>query len=903
MARPCPSQVTRMQRIALSSMVFLIGSATWATNTLVQSKADFTGSSNSCAAMSSANPSSAEFTVLGVSRKPSSTTSSVNDKEGDGYSDAVRPTNRMTSGVSSQMFYAKNTVGGASDAVSVNSSASATRCSARIVKYSGPDQNSPLDVKPANASVFGIGSIVTGTARAANGFASVQSSGSNLAEDNILIFNVQQNVTARSSAAGNWEVRPGTFRDPGNVGSGSESTAKPRPRIDVTSYGAKGDGVTDDTVAIQSAINAACGDRISGTNVHPEVDFPAGLYVVSQPQTPSPSPVFEIPCSRLTFRGLGTSSTLQFVRAPSVRIISKPGVSPNNAPVFDFRPPNAGQGFILIDLDIAGYNKALWVYDAIETKLENVSLEVENTSMADNSALELTNSFWFEWHGGECVSAELAGKYCVLLTGDVPLTGEAPLVGLAEFDNLQGIGGTFHYDQRVNTCCSGPGNWVFSNIRAWEANHTPMLYITNSSGNPGSEALPFITDVTFSNVTVSDSSRMTALVELNSSGTSLGGLIIDNSVGGNTGGPAVLADAGTVFGCNIRGGANFSSASAIVGDDGNPIGGCTTSNWNGTDYVVRPQGVGNGDTRLRSDMFTAADASGTPLRGAFAGNRFAGVAIDPVLGLLLNDGTDFGYGASIAENARGSIDIQFPTLYPPTGVTGTPTTGGKIAVGTYYATMYSTVGTCGSESAPSIQSAAITLSGSNNAINLSWTLPIAGLSTINGYCVAISTVPDLSNGLWSPQQFSYTFISGASAVSYTMTALPSTAGADAVVSTLVPAHRFTPNSLGVNTIRPAHNLDVVGDIHASTNMIIGGHLASGTSNSDLDGTITISSSLNASHSFTTPFRNAPSCVVAPASDTTGVGAWWVTTNTTAVTVNVHTSGSIAFNYHCSGNPN
>jgi hypothetical protein len=692
-------------------------------------------------------------------------------------------------------------------------------------------------------------------------------------------------------------------RDPGNVGSGSQSTARPRLSINVTAYGAKGDGVTDDTIAIQSAVTAACGDGIGGTNVHPEVDFPPGLYIVSQPQTPSTLPIFKIPCSHLTFRGLGTSSTLQFVRAPSVRIISKPGVSPNNAPVFDVRPPNAGQGFNLIDLDVAGYNKALWIYDAIETKLENVSLEVEDTRMADNSALEVTNSFWFEWHGGECVSAERAGKYCVLLTGDVPLTGEAPLVSLAEFDNLQGIGGTFHYDQRVNTCCSGPGNWVFSNIRAWEANHTPMLYITNSTGNPASAALPFITDVTFSNVTVSDSSGTTALVELNSSGTNLGGLIIDNSVGGNAGGPAVLVDAGTVFGCNIRGGANFSSASTMVDSNGNPVGGCTTSNWNGTDYVVRPQGVGNGDTRLRSDMFTAADASGTPLRGAFAGNRFAGVAIDPVLGLLLNDGTDFGYGASIAENARGSIDIQFPTLYPPTGVTGTPTTGGSIAVGTYYATMYSTVGTCGSESAPSIQSAAISLSGSNNAINFGWTLPITGLSTINGYCIAISTVPDLNNGLWSPQQFSYTFILGASTANYTMTALPSTVGADAVVSTLVPAHRFTPNSLGVNTISPAHNLDVVGDIHASTNMIVGGHLASGASNSDLDGTITINTGLSASHSFTTPFRIAPSCVVAPASDTTSVGAWWVTTNTTAVTVNVHTSGRITFNYHCTGNPN
>jgi Pectate lyase superfamily protein len=613
---------------------------------------------------------------------------------------------------------------------------------------------------------------------------------------------------------------PGSFTPSSLSVSGSGCFGGPRPSIDVTCppYNAKGDAVTNDTAAIQAAITAACALEIGGVNVEPTISFPPGEYIVSQPQTPSTSPVFELPCNHLTFEGVGNSSGLSFIRSPAVRIVSLPGSNPNSAAVFDCRYPTCSSGVTFRNLDIAGYNKALWVYTTTDVVLQNVTLETPaSTGMADNSALEITNTFWFEWHGGECAGIEAPNNYCILMTGDVPILAEAPLVGLAIFDNLQGYGGAFRYDQRVNTSGSGPGNLVFENIRGWEANHGPFLYITNSTGNPASASLPQFSGLTFNNVTTSDSTGYPAVVELNAAGTTLYGINISMSLAGNGGAPIIQNDnpsTSFIEGCHITGNESYFGAITVTDSSGNPAPGCSTQTFNGFDYAVGGFASPT-DPRLRSDTYQFnGGQNGDALRATFNGNRFAGVAIDPVLGLLLNTGSDFGYGASVAQNSRGTLDIQFATSYPPTSVAGTATTGGSIASGTYYATMYSATGGSGNcnsdQSAPSIQTAGIALSGANNAIALTWILPVAGLSAIQGYCVAISTTPNLNNNLWVPNQTNNVFVLGAGTTSYTLTALPSTGGNDSLTSTLAPAHRFTPSSLGINNTNPQFNLDVNG---------------------------------------------------------------------------------------------
>ncbi len=100
---------------------------------------------------------------------------------------------------------------------------------------------------------------------------------------------------------------------------------------------------------------------------------------------------------------------------------------------------------------------------------------------------------------------------------------------------------------------------------------------------------------------------------------------------------------------------------------------------------------------------------------------------------------------------------------------------------------------------------------------------------------------------------------------------------------------------GTGTLRP---LKLLG-----SQLIIPDHLSASSANNDFDGTISISSATSAAHTFTTAFNSAPSCIIVPTTDPTAVGTYWVTTSTSAVTANVHTSGTINFSYHCVGNPN
>ncbi len=259
---------------------------------------------------------------------------------------------------------------------------------------------------------------------------------------------------------------PGSFSPTSLSVSGSETVAGPRPRTDVTAYGAKGDSATDDTAAIQSAINAVCAEDLNHKST---LFFPPGSYVISQPQTPSTNPVFTGLCSGLTIEGSGGDYDAQFGTAPMSRMVASPGASPNAGAVFN---PNTINGVTFKNIEIHGYNQAVYVSGASNgTAFDNVCLVNNATSMADNVPLKLSQVIQLSWNGG-CIQAPDGNHDDVLIIGADTGGTEVQPAGLIFFNGAGGnfwIGNGVHYSQRVNTCCSGPGNFHFWNILVEDA--------------------------------------------------------------------------------------------------------------------------------------------------------------------------------------------------------------------------------------------------------------------------------------------------------------------------------------------------------------------------------------------------------------------------------------------------
>lgn len=85
-----------------------------------------------------------------------------------------------------------------------------------------------------------------------------------------------------------------------------------RPWYDVMAFGAKNDGATDDTAAIQAAVTAACATSYLGGTVY----FPPGVGYKSANTSTSP---ITISCNNLTFQGAGFS-TIDSPSEPPSRI-------------------------------------------------------------------------------------------------------------------------------------------------------------------------------------------------------------------------------------------------------------------------------------------------------------------------------------------------------------------------------------------------------------------------------------------------------------------------------------------------------------------------------------------------------------------------------------------------------
>jgi hypothetical protein len=619
-------------------------------------------------------------------------------------------------------------------------------------------------------------------------------------------------VAGNASVAGTLTTgvfSPGTFSPATvNVG-GNESVLGPRPRVDVTAYGAKGDGQTDDTAAIQAAINASCANATFGGSIF----FPptpghaniARTYLVSQPQTPSTAPVFNLPC--IVHLIGGSTSGAQagaFTRMPKVQINVTAGASPNDAGVFQVLQSTASSS-TFENLAVVGYNRAFEVLSSVNVTFKNTSGTVAATGHADNCPYVLKNVFW-TWLDHIQGQAADQNHWIVCAVGDTSLGGETPLFGLAKINDMTGVGCPFSYTQRVNTSGSGPGDWMFDNISVETCNQD-LISIQNTTGNAGSTALPQLSEIYINHVTVSDSSCGLSCAVLGTdthlSGSVVQGVHIIQSYAGQAGhairmNSGTLRDAmvfctGSLSVCQVTDGGNNLISGAIVQNAGS-----------GLDYV------GSGSVNSgRTDLFgagTPQDAA--PIRLAKAGAAQANAALDPGFGLAFGDATNYGFQSGILQNAPETLDVQFSNFAPPTNVMGTPTAGGSLANGTYYYTVRATNTSCsgGTIGAPSAVSAPITLSGVNGTINVSWTLPATSISAPTGYCVMRGTTPaSAANGAGN-----WYIVSGGSTISYADTGAAPNAGSLPFTNTFSGAHRFTPTSLGVNTTSPQFGLDVNG---------------------------------------------------------------------------------------------
>lgn len=594
--------------------------------------------------------------------------------------------------------------------------------------------------------------------------------------------------------------------------TGNTKIAGPRPYIDVTAppYNADPTGAGDSTSEIQAAITAAC--SISLNVGRPGVYFPPGQYKITQTQLPSTAPVFTT-CSDLYLYSNGSQAADnggQFRTAPDgAHLNVNAGASPNMAAVFAFTQEN---GVRVENLAINGHNECISVYDSTNEHFTNDALIVAATGDSSNAPIKLTNTFW-DWIDGGTLEVDGTGSASVptlLLTGETPLGTEAPLVGLLFVRDLVTAGGGFEYIQRVGST-SGIGTWSFRNITQEDPAMAFLTITESSSGLISNAAFPSY--LTFDTAGQSDTSGGTA-----------GYLVYINTLNSILRDYRVINSSGTIFNGTGSASSFFSmdSGSSIVGSSGaitgpQLLGGIDSHSF---DFNSPPMNPSSPNAYPESCSGLASDCyNGLPILRFFNnGSQYSTLGLDGSTGVLFGQGNQQGFTAALQQNSAGGLDVMTAKLPAPTNFSGTATTGGTLSPGTYYGILWATSDPsnfCSGHPlnlSSTVQAAPVSVSGANNAINFTWTAPAAGPTSPAAYCIQVTT-SQLGTAAAPDQRVQQTFAFLAPATSLlwdgsqSQTVFGTTFLAAPV---LTPAHRFTYNSLGVNTTNPQYNLDVNG---------------------------------------------------------------------------------------------
>jgi hypothetical protein len=575
--------------------------------------------------------------------------------------------------------------------------------------------------------------------------------------------------------------------------TGDLAIGGPRPWIDVTAppYNAKGDSSTDDTAAISAAITAACATvtPINSFAMHPAVVFPPGIYRVQQPQTPSTAAVFPLPtnCSFLEFRGMPGGSAVQFGN-PAAQITVLNGASPNNAPVFQVNAGNADIRFK--DLSTQGYNQAIYINNTNHVVFDNAPMTAAITGQTDNTPLKITNMLEVYRINGS--NAEFAGVTTTLPPVIYTVESGAQLFNLMIFTkDVTDSGGSEQAIIRAQW--SGAGAFqemIFRDVQVEDPTNG-FLTLTNTSGIAAEGVGPWI----FDHVTVEDGGGPIATI--NDSTADLGGVYLNDVNYDVPLAPVIKILAGHMTGFDCLG-----QQCAVSDANGNAIGqGRAEEFYGGMDNLS--------DNSLEPVAPTAGLYYGGPTlisRWCAQGGTYCAMGIDPYFGLLFGLGDSNAFSAGFKQTTKETVDIQFAALLPPTAFSGTATTGGSLSAATYYAQIWATTtSACNVGYSSSTYATGVAVSGANNAVNFSWTLPITTPSTPSGYCLQIltSAIPVSS----ITQKAIY--VSGASTASFLYTGQTQTTVPVPDANQMASEHRFTQNALGINTLSPAYDIDVV----------------------------------------------------------------------------------------------
>lgn len=497
-------------------------------------------------------------------------------------------------------------------------------------------------------------------------------------------------------------------------------TKGPRPWVDVRAFGAKGDGVTDDTQAFINAITFAANNggavfipasdtfATTGYKITSTIDIGAILAAV-------PNSGLHIFCG--SSKGSST-----FKNPPTTTIVLQ---QPQGQPGLLIDAAGGVQNVTIENCTFKGGTNLgttgiVYKRNSGRLMLNNVTVAVGyNASATDNHALIIEDTLWVRIFGGSfLVEGSPGTRPPIVLRGrDNTMTN---LVGLVDIENVVLAGGGIRYHQET-TMQGSAGTYIFKEVVS-ESSAMPLLELTKGATANGYKLGPLV----FINCVLADNvgNARLPLVGILADNTTVNGL---TAIGSNAN-PAVelFGSGASVSHINVMGVGDFVGGGrpATYSTSKLPAGPGTVWKREGFDiYAATAVPLHNQDSRLINEVNSGSGPTIRLFRDQEASSAFnIHVKTDSsLIGLGVGRGWR-GWDTQVGRTndpATIGLDFSFAELNAPEISSLTPATGGTLAEGTYYYRVEAKGTAVAQFSGPGPEKS-VAVAAPNNAVNVAW---------------------------------------------------------------------------------------------------------------------------------------------------------------------------------------